>query len=458
MSFLAPGYVFAALAIAAMIGALHFIVRRMPRAAVLPTARFVPDTPATTISIAKRPADIPLMLLRMLIVLAAGAALARPVLTPSRGPEARVIVVDVSRSAREAAAIRDSALSIYRDGDALVLFDSSARVVVSGGRDSLRALRSSGRRGNLSAALIAAFRAGSRLRDRADSLQLVIVSPFGREELDAATDTIRAMWPGKARLVRIPVSLTDTIAPDRGLTVAAPADDPLVVTAQIARHAVTGSALIDRGNVDAPVSTAQAIAGPGSGSTSPGDRAVISWPASTRPRFAVPRAKKDTVGGVTTGKEDVVAPFERAWMYPADSMRGASVIARWVDGEPAAIEKPDDAGCTRSVAIPVTPVGDLPVRREFVRFVASVAGRCAWRTALLPADPAAVARLEGSGGLAPRSAFQPMTDARSDLAPWLLALSLLAAVAELFARRRRQSGVASREIGGRTATREPRAA
>ena len=439
MTFLAPGYLFGALAVAGMIAALHFIVLRLPRAGILPTARFVPDTPATTVAAARRPTDLPLMFLRMLIIVAAGAALARPVLTPSRRAEARVIVVDVSRSARDSIAMRDSARAVYRDGDAVVVFDSSARVLRDGTRDSLAALRPSAKRGNLSAALVAAMRAGSTLRDRADSLELVMVSPFAREEIDAATDTIRQLWPGRARIVTVPNNLADTITATRGLDINADADDPLVVTAELARNLVVGSSHIDRGNIGtsaAGVATTESEPGTQSATSTRADRAVIWWPSSSRPRFAVARGLTDTVGGVTTGNANVVAAFERRWMYPADSMRGADVIARWADGEPAALEKPNGTSCVRSVAIPVTPVGDLAIRHELVQLMASVSRPCAWRTALLPADPATVAALEGGGGLAPRSAFKPVTDVRSGLAPWLLALALVAAVAELVLRRR----------------------
>jgi hypothetical protein len=146
------------------------------------------------------------------------------------------------------------------------------------------------------------------------------------------------------------------------------------------------------------------------------------------------------------GDAIVVSAFERRWSFPADSIRGSDVIARWVDGDPAAIEKPDGAGCVRSVAVPVTPVGDFVIRNDFVRFVASLSGACAATTSLVPADPAVVAKLEGAGGLAPREAFQPLGDTRSDLAPWLLAVALAAAIAELFVRRRTRD---TRALGGR---------
>lgn len=445
MTFLAPGFLFASLAVAAAIIALHFIVTRQPRSAILPTARFVPDTRATTVAPARRPSDLPLMLLRVLLVLAAGAGLARPVLTPLRGAEARVILVDVSRSARDSIAIRDSVRAVYRNQDAVVLFDSSARLVAEKVGDSIAALRPTGRRGNVSAALIAALRAGSALRDRADSLELVIVSPFSREELDAATDTIRKLWPGKARLVRVAVPVVDTVAAPSSLAISAAADDPLAVTVGLARSTATASGRIDRGDASSPLS----------GVVSGGS--LIDWPASTRPRFAVPRAARDTVGGVMAGDAVVVSTFDRQWSFPPDSLRGAEVIARWVDGEPAAVERPDGNGCVRSVAIPVTPVGDFVIRHDFVRFVASLTRPCSQITSLIPADPPVVAKLEGKGGLAPRAAFQPLTDAHSDLAPSLFALAIAAGIAELFVRRGRDAKTVASHGKG-SASSEARAA
>lgn len=421
MTFLAPGFLFASLAVAAAIVALHFIVIRQPRAAILPTARFVPDTRATTAARDRRPSDLLLMLLRVLTALAAGAGLAKPVLTPSRSAQARVILVDVSRSARDSLAVRESVRALWRNQDALVLFDSSARLVAGNIGDSMGALRPTDKRGNLSAALIAALRAGSSLRDRADSLELIVVSPFAREELDAATDTIRRLWPGKARLVRVGGYVADSAQFAGKLDIKADANDPLAVTVGIARSASTAMAVIDRGSSQDSPTTGGAL---------------IEWPVAGRPSGAVPRSARDTVGGVMAGDAVVVATFERAWMFSPDSLRGAEVIARWVDGQPAAIEKPNGAGCTRSVAIPVTPVGDLVIRHDWIRFVASLSGPCASVTSLTPADPTEVARLEGKGGLAPREAFQPLTDAHSPLASWLFALALVAAIGELFVRRR----------------------
>jgi hypothetical protein len=158
------------------------------------------------------------------------------------------------------------------------------------------------------------------------------------------------------------------------------------------------------------------------------------------------------------GDAVVVSTFERQWSFPPDSLRGAEVIARWVDGEPAAVEKPDGDGCVRSVAIPVTPVGDFVIRHDFVRFVASLSSPCVRITSSIPADPADVAKLEEKGDLAPRSAFQPLDDAHSDLAPWLFALAIAAAIAELVIRRRARGATEFARTGKASAPDEARAA
>ena len=324
MTLLAPGFFFASLAVAAGIIALHFIVTRQPRAAILPTARFVPDLPATATARATRPSDLLLMLLRVLLVLAAGAGLAEPILKPSRGAEARVILADASRSTRDAAAMRDSVRAVYRDHDVLVVFDSSARLVIASAADSISSLQVSQKRGNLTAALIAAMRAGSALRDRADSIELVIVSPFAREEMDAATDSVRRLWPGRARIVRVGRGASETTRVAERFELKANAADPLQVTASLARNDSTATGVIVRDVSDTVSSSA--------------DRALIEWPALSRPGGAVARAAVDTIGGVMSGDAVVISTFERRWSYPADSLLGAEVVARWIDGEPAAIE------------------------------------------------------------------------------------------------------------------------
>jgi len=436
MTFLAPGFFLASLAVAAAVVALHFIVTRQPRAAVLPTARFVPDLPATATARATRPSDLLLMLLRVLIVLAAGAGLARPIFKPSRTASARVILVDASRAVNDVALVRDSARRYYRDGDAVVVFDSSARQIRTKPVDSLTALHSSKAAGNISAALVAAFRAASGLRDNADSLELVVVSPFDASELDAATDSIRKLWQGRARIVKAGFS---EAAPASALTAVrlhAAQGDPLAISVAKLGPAGLTSARIVRYDPSADDL-----------SWASGGHALVDWPVNGRPRGAISRAHADTVGGVVSGASIVVASFPRRWIFPSDSTRGAQVVARWVDGEPAALEWPQNSGCVRSVSVPVNPVGDLPLSTNFVRFVAAMSGICSSGVPYMAASPAELASLSGRGRLAPRDAFTPRDDVRSTLASWLLGLALIAALAELVVRRRKSEAEAPATAG-----------
>jgi hypothetical protein len=55
-----------------------------------------------------------------------------------------------------------------------------------------------------------------------------------------------------------------------------------------------------------------------------------------------------------------------------------------------------------------------------------------------------MASLTGTGGKVARDAFKPRGDIHSTLAPWLFALAIVAAIAELFVRRRATADVPSR--------------
>jgi hypothetical protein len=197
--------------------------------------------------------------------------------------------------------------------------------------------------------------------------------------------------------------------------------DPVAISARIA-SSISSATILRSGATEAGRSGVDAV--------------TIDWPVSERPRGAVARAKTDTAGGVAAGEAVVVSSFPRRWTFPADSIRGAEVVARWIDGEPAAIEWAIGSGCSRSVAVPVTSVGDLAIRADFVRFVEAIAAPCAARRPFIAAGNESLAMLAGNGGLAPREAFAPV-DAHSWLAPWLLGLALALAVAELFVRGRK---------------------
>ncbi|HWG33710.1 MAG TPA: BatA domain-containing protein, partial [Gemmatimonadaceae bacterium] len=190
MSFLAPGFLIAAAGAALGVVALHFIVTRRPRAVAFPTARFVPDVPVTARARSVQLSDLLLLAIRVLIILLAGAALARPIFPPERERVVRVIAADVSGSVQNVAETRDSVRALFRPGDAVVLFDTATWPVET--PDSVRARAGVASNGSLSAGLIGALRAGSRVREGADSVELLVVSPATLAERDRATAAIRA--------------------------------------------------------------------------------------------------------------------------------------------------------------------------------------------------------------------------------------------------------------------------
>ena len=377
MSLLAPGFLIAAAAAALGVLVLHFIVTRRPRSLPLPTARFVPDVPASARSRSVQLSDLLLLAVRVLTILLIGAALARPVLTLQRQRVARVIAADISGSSASLAEVRDSVRKLFRSGDALIAFDTTARAIVS--PDSIGAASTPMRPGpgSISAALVAALRSAAVVRDGADSVQLVIVSPITTDERDRATDAIRAGWPGRAMVVSVAAAPSTSHA--RSLIPALPVD------------------------------------------------------SASRPAFAIARNRVDTAGAVVAGGDVVVAPFERRWRFTRDSLRHARVIARWADGEPAAIERDSGAICTRSTAIPIDTTGDMSLRPDVVRLLASLQSACGAGNSAR--DTAAARFLAGTGRLAAAADFPPAADVDSPLAPWLLGIALLLAIAEMVLRR-----------------------
>lgn len=377
MSFLAPGFLVAAVAAACGVIALHFLVTRRPRSVAFPTARFVPDVPIAARSRSIQLSDLLLLIVRVLIIMLAGAALARPVFPPHRERIVRVIAADVSGSVASLAETRDSVRALFRAGDALITFDTAARPVAT--PDSIVIASRAAASGSLSTGLVAALRAGSRVRDGADSVELVIISPFTSAELDRATAAIRKQWPGRARLVHV------TVAP----------------TAVMPTNAQPSPFL-----------------------------------STSRPAFSVARRRIDTVGAVVARGNVVVAPFERRWRFTADSLVHARVIARWVDGEPAAIERDSASTCVQSIAIPMDSSGDMLLRPSVIRFRAALAARCRYESST--SDTAFARMLTGNGSLASTAQFPSWAGLDSPLARWFAALAIVLAIAEMVLRRAKE--------------------
>ena len=432
MTFLAPWALWAAGAVSAAVIALHILASKNPRVTPLPTARFIPDLPLRATARALRLSDVVLMVLRVAVVMLAGLAFARPVLTGARRAVGRVVMVDRSGNDGEYTRAADSAARYYANGDVLIAFDSAAHRLR--GDDALRALAvttsSPPPRGSLSAALAAGMRAASQLRGDADSVELVVISPFAWDESDAATRAIRATWPGRLRLVR--VASTDAGSAPVSIDVRnATLDDPVRAAVELLPRADTLNrrtrfARIDRG-------------APGTGDTSWAKTggAFVRWPASIDSSGWAARARTDTAGAVIASDGErnavVVSTFVRTV-----SPEAGRVIARWADGAPAATERMLGAGCVRAVTIPLPRAGDLALRESTRRLVAALAAPCGGERGTPGyASDSALAQLRGSGSLVATRALEMRTASSARLATWLLAAALALLLLEPLLRRQR---------------------
>jgi hypothetical protein len=396
MTFLAPGYLLAAGLVALGVVALHLLVTEQPKLDTLPTVRFIPDVPARSTTVAIRPSDLLLLLMRVAMILLIGAAFAQPKRTTRHQTVGRIVVVDVSRDVRAMTELADSARRYLAGATAAVLFDSTAREVATGSvGDSLTTLVRHPRPaagGVLSSALIVALRAAARVRDGVDSLELVVVSPLLAVERDAATMTIRSLWPGQIRTVRIAAADSATL----------------------------------RGRAASPRTHVQWA---DSGATTP-------WTRRTRP---------DTVGAVRAGAAVLVHPFVRRWRAAAPDS-GGRVSARWVDGEPAALDRMTANGCVRSLAITMPSAGDAMLRPDFVRFVDALSAPCDVARDLTPLDEEFLIAFRGPRRLAAAAAIKPPITRMTPLVPWLLAGALGLALVELLVRRRRRVDAEANDV------------
>ncbi|HEV8410733.1 MAG TPA: BatA domain-containing protein [Gemmatimonadaceae bacterium] len=409
MSFLAPAWIGAAVAAALGAVLLHLITTQRPPASVLPTARFVPAGDARASSRAARPADLPLLALRCVALLLLGAAFAGPVTRPGGTSLARVIVADRSRGAQ--GDVRDSARTLFQNGDALVLFDSAASVVTSGAADSIGALTSGRARGSLSAALVGARRAARELAQRADSVELVVVSPLTGDELDAASAGMFANWPGRARLVRSAAARHGSPAVT---LVSDDADDALrPVVAALNAESARGAA--------GAVRIVRAAASAADSAAARAGAALVVWPRAG--------AAPATAQGLLAAGATMVAPLARISL-PA----GGAIVARWADGAPAAAEWPLGAGCVRMIGAGLPAAGDISLQPAFFSVARALLAECSGAAMGAPAADS-VAKSFARPGPAATAAALRSGEENSPLAPWLFGAALLLLVGELFVRR-----------------------
>ena len=237
------------------------------------------------------------------------------------------------------------------------------------------------------------------------------MSPVAARALDAATDSVRARWPGRIGIVRLSAR-TDSAATPM-LERAVGADDPLAPTLAGMRVGIGATAIrLRRTALDARDSA-----------FARGGGALVRWDSAGAMTV---RAEALAMGDVV-----LVAMLGRG----APLARGRT-IARWGDGAAAAVEEPIGAGCIRTVAVSFPPAGDVPLRPAFQRIVRGVMSPCEAATVFVPADEAELGRLRGKGALASTAAMADGDRRSPRIVPWLLGVALACALAELAVRAR----------------------
>jgi hypothetical protein len=417
MSWLLPSALIVAGVAALAAIALHFIARSRPVAESLPTARFVPHRPVHARARSMALSDVLLLLLRVAAVLVLGAAVAAPVFAAARGRVTRIILADRSRDVADVREARDSVRALLRDGDVLVAFDTAAARVSGTAIDSAPVDAV----GSLSSALAMAMRVAAQISAKTDSIELDVVSPLAVEELDDATLKIRAEWPGRVRVVPLRAPTTNARAP-RVESNAAQNDIVLAGLSLAGVLRPSGDVRVVRGHATAADSAWARDSG----------NVLVHWPVSDSAADWQPRATIDAIGGVTSSSGTLIGRFPRAW-----TLNGRA-LARWVDGEPAAVEHSIGRGCIRDVGVVFDPASDITLRAPFRQFVARLLEPCGGIRRTERADSAVIGALAGGSELprfAPATALRDRTTESSSRTPWLLGLGALLLIIELVVRR-----------------------
>ena len=437
-------WVFAvALGASLVITALHFLSVRQPRVRRLPTTRFVPERDARAVARQAKPSDVLLLLLRVLALLAAGAALAGARCSARGARVSSILVVDRALRADSAVLVSRAVGTAAADGVA----DAAPLTVlwVHGVSD------------NPGVAIAAAIREGARqarMNPSLADLSLTVVLPtFVRTR--GGWDAWRGQWPATIRLARSGEgvdSSTRAAAPPvfgtvRVVGVGAAVGLDVVHAAFAARGASARGASAREPAADVADVVVYR------GNTDGADTAVISvrWPVDGVPSGWRAAPAMDSVGAVAAAGVALVAPWVRTALAPAlsDSVR---VIAWWSDGLAAAIERTRGTSCVRDVAIAVPIGSDLLLAPAADGLLRALRAPCGGPRVPAPREPAGASglasRLAVAGAYAPASRFRDTSAATNStqpswLAPVLLALAVAALLVEFVVRRHSVGGTES---------------
>jgi len=183
------------------------------------------------------------------------------------------------------------------------------------------------------------------------------------------------------------------------------------------------------------------VAGTDSAWAGEGNRVLVVWTMTAGDGAAGAAGSREN--GLVAGAATVVAPLFRTASPPP-----GRVVARWLDGTPAATESPHGAGCVRTVAVGVPAVGDVALAPSFRRVLGELTSACGGRARLAALDSAAVETLlvspskrgERFATVTSHAGVAGSFDRRASMATWLLGAALALAIAELLVRdpRRRE--------------------
>ncbi len=435
--------------------ALHLLSVHRPPELLLPTARFVPETMARAVARQRTPTDLLLLLLRILAVLAAGAALSGLRWAPAGAREITLVVAD-RRLLADSIALRAHVTRSVAAGRVTRERTASVSDTAASGPREIELIWADGLQEPGRALPLAVERAARLMATRAgtERFALLVVAPaslHGTESWQAW----RAAWPGAVQLLPEPrITWPDSLTPGEGAVwlpvrvTGGPPTDLLVsvfarltpgISADQTSASSADTVVVQRdtttaaGDIDSLDTTEPAA------STDAGSPTVVlvQWPINGRPAGWPIRDVPDTASAVSAGGRALIAPFVRTVRAPALATNERA-IAWWSDGEVAAIERMVSRGCVRTVAIVVPISSDVLLTPAAGGVLDAVRAPCggramSWRLA---------DSLVGFGApdaLAPAAAFRVsaalrMSPAARWLQPALLVLALLALAVEWWRR------------------------
>jgi hypothetical protein len=473
IAFALPWVFGAAVAAALGVGVLHLLSVRNPPELLLPTARFLPDRDIRAVSRTRRPSDLSLLVVRVLLLLLAGFAAAGPRWTTGRSVRGVVIVADESLRG-DSAAVR--ALVTDVPADAVVAMDFAGAVAGNVTGDSAAAELRARRVGEPAHLLVRAWRAAARLSAASpeiDSIDLHVVTRAQPSAGDDAWTAWRSAWPGRVTLhtstqdprasrgrrVFVVDAESGGTAGAVGERVAGAAFGDDVVRAAMRWHAAHArvarvmaeaagrapvTSVVNASVGDVAIDTIALVRGADDVAATARMRAssmrtIVHWPVNGIPRgwSANAASMTDSVLALASAGQSIGGP----WTVPATpgpSDASGRAIAWWSDGRVAATERRVDGVCERDVAVVPSSSSDALLSSASNEFFTQLLTPC--KREVIPAVNTLTVRAVDGGAVAQASLFRGARGAGDMLSnaftAALIALALLGLALEWWLRQR----------------------